>query len=210
MTLSSKNVARLVFYPCALLACLVLAAPTLALHALIANGSLPVVAGVLFELAALSAGGILFAPVMSYLRQRAAAVGLRHEARQLIARGQFIQADFCFEQSERAQWRMLAGMALLLGAQFGLSQTAHAQMRDIERAEPRRFPAGWPDAMSAVRPTLVSTPATTSPRHLALARALQVELQLNEHGVQRALRYLRQGYSLNEVRNLFAPVVRKS
>ena len=194
MTISSKNVARLVFYPCALLACLVLAAPTLGLHALIASGSLPVVAGVLFQLAALSACGIFFAPVMSYLRQRAAAVGLRHEARGFAARGHYPQADFCLEQSERAQWRMLAGLALLLGVQFGLNPPVQAQMREVERPAPSQVSADY---------------VLNKAAHNA-ARRLQTELQLNEHGVIRALRYLRQGYPVSEVRNLFAPVVRKS
>lgn len=198
MLLSSKTLARLVFYPCALLALTLLAAPSLVLFILIISGAIPGLAGVLLMIATLLMCSLLFAPVIKYLRQRAAAVGLRHEARGFAARGNYQKADFCFEQSERAQWRMLASMTLLIGTQLLVGRPAQAQLREVERAEPSRLPGQAPG------------PATTEAQHLLVVRALQAELHLNEHGVIRALRYLRQGYSVGEVRNLFAPRVRKS
>ena len=97
-------------------------------------------------------------------------------------------------QSMRAQWRLLVSMSALLLLQFVFCRPVKAQMHDIERAEPSR---------QAPKPR-------TEAQHLAVARALQVELHLNEYGVIRALRYLRQVYPVSEVRNLFAPTVRKS
>lgn len=195
MFLSPKTFARLVFYPWALLALTVLAAPTVVLFILIISGAMPELTGMFLVIATLLACSLLFAPVMKYLRQQAAAAGLRHEARQLIARGHYMEANFCLKQSERAQWRMLASMTLLLAAQFVFVKPVKAQMREVERAEPSRQAPRQP---------------RTEAQHLVVARALQAELHLNEHGVIRALKYLRQGYPVNEVRNLFAPVVRKS
>ena len=101
-------------------------------------------------------------------------------------------------QSMRAQWHLLVSMSALLLLQFVFCRPAKAQMRDIERAEPSRQ-----------TPRQAPKPSPEA-QHLVIVRALQTELHLNEYGVIRALRYLRQGYPVSEVRNLFAPTVRKS
>lgn len=97
---------------------------------------------------------------------------------------------------------ILSLVGALLLADFAFCRPVQAQLRDVEYTEPRRLPSWYLSQLSA--------PARAEAERLAVARALQAELHLNEHGVIRALKYLRQGYPVSEVRNLFAPVIRKS
>jgi hypothetical protein len=187
MMMKALTIARLVFYPLAALSIVVLMLPTLVLLGFTDSGRLTFWPGFFFQLSALACSGMLFQPVMRVIRRYAAGVALRYKADMMLRRNLPAHSLLYRKQAENAEWRMLVGMFVLFVLHLVLGNAGATAKTDPE----------------------VQPKAHTTDAQMQLVRQLQDEYRLNEHGVIRALRYLRQGYSENEVRNLFAPNVRK-
>lgn len=192
INLTPKQYAQLLFWPIAVASLFVLSLPTIGLQMLIAAGHVPFLFGWFASIPTLSAGWLVYMVLIRHLQKWAATKAVMRRGRQLQARGMYNLGEHIIATAhERSEWKMLASMAVLFGLHVLLVKPgAQAQMRDIERPEPRV--------------------ADTTTEHLRVVLCLQRELHLNKHGVNRALKYLRQGYGEQYVRNLFAPVVRKS
>lgn len=184
----------LLFWPLAALLTLVLSMPTALLVVADAAGYLPPFGCFFLALTTVSAAGLLFKPAMELLRQHCFRAALVVVMRRMRARTSAAATDAATDAAVadyRAQWQTLAGMCVLFGIHVFVNKD------NLVSAQTHR------PVTTGVRP--FAAEADT----LATVRALQFELHLNEHGVLRATRYLRQGYSVQEVRNLFAPIVRK-